>query len=60
MKRRIRPRELLCGVVEVDESYVGARHRGIGGRRLAGKAIVAIAVEGNPRPSGCGSSGSLT
>src|ERR1039457_7194362 len=43
-------RELLCGVVEVDESYVGARHRGVGGRQLAGKAIVAIAVEGDSAP----------
>ena len=31
-------RGLLDGVVEVDESYVGARHRGVGGRQLAGKA----------------------
>ncbi len=38
-------RELLSGVVEVDESYVGARRTGAGGRRAAGKAIVAIAVE---------------
>jgi transposase-like protein len=43
-------RELLGGVVEVDESYVGARHRGVGGRQLAGKAIVAIAVEGDTAP----------
>ena len=43
-------RELLSGVVEVDESYVGARHRGVGGRQLAGKAIVAIAVEGDTAP----------
>ncbi len=43
-------RELLSGVVEVDESYVGARHRGVGGRQLAGKAIVAIAVEGDQAP----------
>jgi transposase-like protein len=43
-------RELLAGAVEVDESYVGARHRGVGGRQLAGKAIVAIAVEGDTAP----------
>jgi hypothetical protein len=42
-------RELLSGVVEVDESYVGARRRrgGVGGRQPAGKAIIAIAVEGD-------------
>jgi hypothetical protein len=41
-------RELLSGVVEVDESYIGARRSrgGVGGRHLAGKAIIAIAVEG--------------
>ena len=43
-------RELLSGVVEVDESYVGARRTGAGGRRAAGKAIVAIAVEGDHVP----------
>jgi transposase-like protein len=43
-------RELLSGVVEVDESYVGARRRGVGGRQLAGNAIVAIAVEGDQAP----------
>lgn len=43
-------RELLSGVVEVDESYVGARRTGAGGRRAAGKAIVAIAVEGEHAP----------
>ena len=43
-------RELLSGVVEVDESYVGARRTGAGGRRAAGKAIVAIAVEGDQAP----------
>lgn len=43
-------RELLSGVVEVDESYVGARRTGAGGRRAAGKAIVAIAVEGDQVP----------
>ena len=43
-------RELLSGVVEVDESYVGARRTGAGGRRAAGKAIVAIAVERDQVP----------
>lgn len=45
-------RELLSGVVEVDESYVGARRSrgGVGGRQLAGKAIIAIAVEGDQAP----------
>ena len=43
-------RELLSGVVEVDESYVGARRAAAGGRRAAGKAIVAIAVEGDQAP----------
>ncbi len=48
-------RELLSGVVEVDESYIGARRRrrgGVGGRQLAGKAIIAIAiaVEGDQAP----------
>ncbi|MCA1680324.1 MAG: IS1595 family transposase [Actinobacteria bacterium] len=38
-------RELLSGAVEVDESYIGARRPGSGGRGASGKAIVAIAVE---------------
>jgi transposase-like protein len=42
--------ELLAGAVEVDESYVGARRAGVGGRGAAGKAIVAIAVEGDQAP----------
>jgi hypothetical protein len=53
-------RELLDGVVEIDESYVRARHRGVGGRQPAGKAIVAIAVEGDTAPERCGPSGSQT
>jgi hypothetical protein len=42
----------LSGVVEVDESYIGARRSrgGVGGRQLAGKAIIAIAVEGDQAP----------
>ena len=43
-------RELLAGAVEVDESYVGARRQGSGGRGAARKAIVAIAVEGDQAP----------
>src|SRR5205823_10697324 len=43
-------RELLSGAVEVDESYVGARRTGAGGRGASGKAIVAIAVEGDQAP----------
>jgi len=38
-------RELLCGAVEVDECYIGARRQGSGGRGAVGKAIVVIAVE---------------
>ncbi len=38
-------RELLSGAVEVDESYIGARRVGSGGRGAGGKAIVAIGVE---------------
>jgi hypothetical protein len=45
-------RELLSGVVEVDESYIDARRSrgGVGGRQLAGKAIIAIAIEGDEAP----------
>ena len=43
-------RELLAGAVEVDESYIGARRSGSGGRGAGGKAIVAIAVEGDQAP----------
>jgi len=38
-------RSLLCGSVEVDETYIGGEETGVGGRQLAGKALVAIAVE---------------
>jgi transposase-like protein len=42
----VRPdREHLSGLVEVDESYVGATDRGLDGRRVDSKAIVVIAVE---------------
>ena len=53
-------RELLSGTVEVDETYVGARHTSVGGRSPGHKAIVAIAVEGDQAPSGYGCDGSLT
>jgi transposase-like protein len=43
-------RELLSGAVEVDESYVGARHTSVGGRSLGHKTIVVIAVEGDQAP----------
>ena len=35
----------LSGLVEVDETYVGAAEPGVGGRQLMGKALVVIAVE---------------
>lgn len=42
----VRPdRDRLDGVVEVDETYVGARESGVDGRRTNDKAIVVIAVE---------------
>ena len=43
-------RELLSGTVEVDESYVGAKHTSVGGRSPGHKAIVVIAVEGDQAP----------
>jgi hypothetical protein len=55
-------RELLSGIVEVDESYIGARRRrgGVGGRQLAGKAIIRSQSRATKRPSGSGSGGSPT
>ncbi len=48
-----RPRERLTGLVEVDETYVGARERGLrGGRQLVGKTLVAGAVEHRPHHAG--------
>ena len=48
-----RPRERLTGLVEVDETYVGARERGLrGGRQLVGKTLVAGAVEQRPHHAG--------
>ena len=43
---RERPEFRLSGLVEADETYVGAHHeRGVRGRRLAGKSLVAAVVE---------------
>jgi transposase-like protein len=48
-----RLRERLTGLVEVDETYVGARERGLrGGRQLVGKTLVAGAVEQHPYHAG--------
>lgn len=42
----VRPhRDLLSGMVEVDETYVGGKKSGNRGRGAAGKALVGIAVE---------------
>jgi transposase-like protein len=42
----VRPgRDLLTGLVEVDEGFVGGREESVGGRQAAGKAIVVAAVE---------------
>lgn len=42
----VRPeRDKLSGLVEVDETYVGASEPGMDGRRVESKAIVVIAVE---------------
>ena len=42
----VRPhRDLLSGLVEVDETYVGGKKSGKRGRGAAGKALVGIAVE---------------
>jgi transposase-like protein len=42
----VRPeRDKLSGLVEVDETYVGASEQGLHGRRVDSKAIVVIAVE---------------
>jgi transposase-like protein len=38
-------RERLRGLVEADETYIGGQEEGVTGRELAGKALVAIAVE---------------
>jgi transposase-like protein len=44
----VRPdRDKLCGIVEVDETYVGGEKPGKRGRGAAGKALVGVAVEMN-------------
>lgn len=46
----VRPgRELLAGRVEVDETYVGGQKKGTRGRGAAGKTLVLVAVEGEPK-----------
>lgn len=51
----VRPgRELLSGLVEVDEGYVGGRETGVAGRQSEDKAVVVVAVE--VRPGGRGES----
>jgi hypothetical protein len=45
----VRPgRELLLGLVEVDEGYVDGRGVGVDGRQIEDKAIVVVAVEVGP------------
>lgn len=42
----VRPdRDRLCGVIEIDETYVGGEKPGKRGRGALGKALVAVAVE---------------
>jgi transposase-like protein len=42
----VRPgRDLLSGLVEVDEGYVGGREVGMAGRQTADKSVVLVAVE---------------
>lgn len=45
-------REKLRGSVEVDETYIGGAEKGVHGRKLVGKALVAIAVELDGRKVG--------
>lgn len=49
----VRPgRDLLAGVVEVDETLVGGPETGISGREIGNKALVLVAVEENGRGFG--------
>ncbi|GAG11198.1 unnamed protein product, partial [marine sediment metagenome] len=42
----VRPgRDRLSGVVEVDEAYIGGKHKGKRGRGAEGKSLVFIAAE---------------
>ncbi|MGH2983572.1 MAG: IS1595 family transposase [Solirubrobacterales bacterium] len=42
----VRPgRDLLSGLVEVDEGYVGGREVGVAGRQTADKSLILVAVE---------------
>jgi len=44
----IRPgRELLCGNVEVDETYLGGEEAGVIGREIGNKILIVVAVEEN-------------
>lgn len=50
---RERPEFRLTGLVEADETYIGARHeRGVPGRRLEGKSLVAAVVESRGERAG--------
>ncbi len=45
-------RDRLQGSVEADETYIGGEEKGVHGRKLVGKALVAIAVELDGRKVG--------
>jgi hypothetical protein len=51
----VRERQLLSGVVDVDETFVGSKNKpGKPGRGAAGKVLVAGAVEHGKGGRGCG------